>query len=66
MAQNQAKSLAEPMAELLHRLADLESRLKDMQARLPAHSMSPAMYAALEALEEETSELRHRIENGGA
>jgi hypothetical protein len=42
-------------------IAELEERLRDLQERLPAHSLKPAMLAALDELDERLAEARQRL-----
>jgi hypothetical protein len=47
--------------ELEQQIARLETQIADLQRRLPAHSIPPAMLAALDELDEQLAEAQERL-----
>lgn len=50
-----------PQAQLEKRIAELEMRIADLYARLPAHSIPPAMIAALDELDAQLAQARRQL-----
>jgi hypothetical protein len=48
--------------QIVQLIAVLEARIADCQARLPAHSISPAMLAELDVLDEQLAEARLQLQ----
>jgi uncharacterized coiled-coil DUF342 family protein len=48
-------------ARLVQLIADLEAQLQDLQRRLPAHSLSPALQAEMDALDELLAQARREL-----
>jgi hypothetical protein len=46
-------------------IKDLESQIADLKSRFPAHSLSPAMLAQLDELDEALSNARMKLQDMG-
>ncbi len=59
---NPCRVLMDERQTLIETIAELEARLADLQKRLPAHSISPALIAEWDELDEALAEARQRLE----